>query len=81
MLYEGLMYETTETCSSPITVEMILIVMVMMTVMMLSLMTGVEAGIPHISDSVELTKFRLGLSGLHIFAFSSGDICWASLEL
>lgn len=42
---------------------------------------GVEAGIPHISDSVELTKFRLGLSGLHIFAFSSGDICWASLEL
>ena len=42
---------------------------------------GVEAGMPHIFDSVELTKFRLGLSGLHIFALSSGDICWASLEL
>jgi len=36
---------------------------------------GVEAGIPHISASVEFTKFRLGLSGLHIFSFSSGDIC------
>jgi len=33
-----------------------------------------DSGISHISDSVELTKLSIGLLGLHISAFCSGEI-------
>ena len=38
-------------------------------------------GIPHILDSVELTKLSLGLLGSHMAAFSSGVNSWAWLIL